>query len=284
LRQIQGGAKSFGLALQLKDLLDTLTKADEDNAHTGAMVALIPREEDLHRLYDSMGEDLYELHTTVAYLGKADDISDVAKYEIISRVSRIANHTSGVYGNAFAVNIFNPNGDEPCVVLGVGATGNGMTDLHSNVVNELNNVAATSTFRMPDNHEPWIPHITLRYFKDEPIDMDWVSKQFDKLGPIVYDRVRVAFAGNNIDFPIETAEAMMGPGPSAYEKGVVITPGGRVGSDTRHNISPRDNWVDKRGGLPRYIRIIANGIRDKKGVTEGRAISLAVAAVKRWAS
>lgn len=65
-------------------------------------------------------------------------------------------------------------------------------------------------------------------------------------------------------------------------KAPVITPGGRVGDDAHHNYSPRDNWVDKRGGLPQYIREIRNGLV-KDGHSESEATQLAIAAVKRWA-
>lgn len=42
------------------------------------------------------------------------------------------------------------------------------------------------------------------------------------------------------------------------------------------------NWVDDVGGLPRYIRRIANNLM-KRGFTESRAIATAVNTVKRWA-
>lgn len=62
-----------------------------------------------------------------------------------------------------------------------------------------------------------------------------------------------------------------------------ITPGGRVGDPSSHNYSPRRNWVEKRGGLPRYIRMVRNALV-REGHSESRATALAVAAMKRWAS
>lgn len=67
------------------------------------------------------------------------------------------------------------------------------------------------------------------------------------------------------------------------EKKRVITPGGRVGDDASHNRSPKKNWIEKRGGLPAYIRTVRNGIM-KNGVPEGKATALAIAAVRRWAA
>lgn len=60
----------------------------------------------------------------------------------------------------------------------------------------------------------------------------------------------------------------MGPGPATYPKGVL-------------NTSPGTNWVEKVGGLPRYIERIAAHLHLDKGMTKGRAIAVAVNVVKR---
>lgn len=45
--------------------------------------------------------------------------------------------------------------------------------------------------------------------------------------------------------------------------------------------SPKENWVDKAGGLPDYIERIAKHLHYEKGMTISRAIAVAVNAVKR---
>ncbi|MDD3523504.1 MAG: hypothetical protein PHQ41_02300 [Candidatus Cloacimonetes bacterium] len=45
--------------------------------------------------------------------------------------------------------------------------------------------------------------------------------------------------------------------------------------------SPKENWVDKAGGLPSYIERIAKHLHYEKGMTISRAIATAVNAVKR---
>lgn len=67
----------------------------------------------------------------------------------------------------------------------------------------------------------------------------------------------------------------------------LITPGGRVGTDrSTGSRSNRENWVERsrtgRGHLPKYIRIVRNGLM-RQGHGESRATALAVAAMKRWA-
>ena len=56
-----------------------------------------------------------------------------------------------------------------------------------------------------------------------------------------------------------------------YDTSPVGTPGGR------------QNWVDKAGGLPKFIRAIAHALI-RKGMDKSKAIATAVNTVKRWAA
>lgn len=60
-------------------------------------------------------------------------------------------------------------------------------------------------------------------------------------------------------------------GPGVCDTSPVGTPGGR------------QNWVDKRDGLPAYVRAVAHAMR-RKGDSESTAIARAVAIIKRWAA
>lgn len=51
----------------------------------------------------------------------------------------------------------------------------------------------------------------------------------------------------------------------------------------RLNWSPRENWIDQNGGLPRYIEDIAIAIMRSTGYPRERAIPIAINRVKRWA-
>lgn len=47
--------------------------------------------------------------------------------------------------------------------------------------------------------------------------------------------------------------------------------------------SPRKNWVENEGGLPRYVREVANAIlRENPQYSISRAISIAIGRIKRW--
>lgn len=63
----------------------------------------------------------------------------------------------------------------------------------------------------------------------------------------------------------------------------VITPGGRVGDDSPVGTpGGKQNWVDKAGGLPKYIRMVAHALI-RSGKPKDRAISMAIGIVRNWA-
>lgn len=67
-------------------------------------------------------------------------------------------------------------------------------------------------------------------------------------------------------------------------EGKAVTPGGRAGDDSPVGTpGGRQNWVDKTGGLPKYMRMVAHALM-RHGHSESRAISIAVATMKRWAA
>lgn len=178
------------------------SKAAGDGPHTGAMIALIPSEEDAAALslMDDEGENWNELHVTLAFLGVADAISEVDKMLLLKVMQSIAQDTAPFDARVFAVNVFNPKGDEPCLVLGVG--GDELLGPKKGVWNILGKM---EHMPLPKQHEPWVPHITLKYFDkgDEGIDWNLVSKVASNLPETVrIDRLRVAYAGRYLDFPL----------------------------------------------------------------------------------
>lgn len=65
---------------------------------------------------------------------------------------------------------------------------------------------------------------------------------------------------------------------------LVVTPGGRMGDPSPLGRVPGvSNWIERRGGLPKYIRMVAHALI-RSGHTMGRAISIAIATIKRWAA
>lgn len=48
--------------------------------------------------------------------------------------------------------------------------------------------------------------------------------------------------------------------------------------------SPRKNWVENEGGLPRYIEEVAIGIMKGSGYPREKAIPIAISRIKKWAA
>lgn len=48
--------------------------------------------------------------------------------------------------------------------------------------------------------------------------------------------------------------------------------------------SPRKNWIENEGGLPRYITEVAIGIMKSTGYPRERAIPIAINRIKKWAA
>lgn len=169
----------------------TATAGDK---HTGAMVALVPSEVDIARLALDDGEDPEELHLTLLFLGDAADISENTRASIIETVTKYAQ--GNLSANAFSVNVFNPTGDNPCLVMGVGNDDGSLSAFHSNISSAVGGLAGLN---MPQQHTPWTPHITLAYTDD----FSQVADLAERTGAVTFDRIRVAFAGEVTDIPLE---------------------------------------------------------------------------------
>ena len=169
----------------------TLTAAGPDEAHTGAMIALVPTSEDMFELVLPDGEPIEQLHTTLYFLGEADDITDDEQEAIHAAVADLALRQPAVAGDIFGFSIWNPAGPDPCLVADV--NGDELADCFESVTAALDDVE----FEYPEQHEPWRPHITLKYRTlDIPVEV------LAKTGPITYDRLRVAFGGVATDYPL----------------------------------------------------------------------------------
>jgi hypothetical protein len=58
----------------------------------------------------------------------------------------------------------------------------------------------------------------------------------------------------------------------------------KLASRGRLDWSPKKNWVENAGGLPKYIEDIALALIRERGFTRERAIATAINRVKKWAA
>jgi 2'-5' RNA ligase len=193
----------------------TLTAAADGSHLSGAMIALMPTAEDAARLAIEGGEAAEDLHLTLRYLGKGADFSEEARQVVIDAVTGVLPHyASGpVTAKAFGAAHWNGNSDEPCWVWSVGdgpETPRTLGMLHGAIGMALEEGLQEGVDHpeLPEPHTPFAPHICAAY-SDE---LDLIIALEERLGPVTFDRIRVAFAGDHIDIPLgETVTAAAGP-------------------------------------------------------------------------
>lgn len=156
--------------------------------HTGAMITLIPAAADAESLAVEFGEPVDQLHCTLLFLGEADQIEADRRAAMVEICQTIAAGWGEIEAEGFSLAVFNPLGDEPCIVLGL--TGVALADFHDDLTAELEADV--------EQHQPWQPHITLVYTDDVSLIGDLV----DRIGPVVFDRLRVVFADQVTDIPL----------------------------------------------------------------------------------
>lgn len=160
-------------------------------AHTGAMIALVPSQEDIDRYAVIGGEDPTELHLTFLYLGEAADIPEDKREEIIEIGRRYM--VDKVKTEAFYATAFNPHNPDMETALVLGIKGEELVGPRSNIVSAVRGI-----YNFPPNHEPWLPHVTLEYVND----VSRATKHVEKLGPVTFDTLRFAFGDEVYDFPL----------------------------------------------------------------------------------
>lgn len=164
--------------------------------HTGAMVALIPSQGNIDRLAVPDGEHPEELHCTVLYLGEAADVSDEAFAALMDDIVGYVEDDPGpIVAEGFNVSLFNPHRDDmdTCVVLGLSGSALGIA--YRKLIERLMRRLEEQSQAVPDQHEPWIPHVTLAYTDDHARVMELA----DRTGDITFDRIRVAMGDDIYD-------------------------------------------------------------------------------------
>ncbi|MEV6565873.1 phage minor head protein [Streptomyces kronopolitis] len=174
-------------------------------AHAGAMIALVPSEEDARRLaLDAPdAEPAHELHLTLLYLGEAADWADDQRADLVDQLrEHAASLSAPIGGRAFGANQWNADGDEPCWVWAVGDAQDSdpqapqLDDARSTAV-----AALEAMHRQPDlpaQHSPWAGHLCAIYTGEA-----WPLEELNaRLGPVSFDRLRIAFAGDHVDIPL----------------------------------------------------------------------------------
>lgn len=166
-----------------------VTLSAEQARKTGGMVALKLSQEDANRLAVETGESVEDLHLTLKFLGSdVTELSEEDRQTIIEQVKSAVLGIGPITGRVFSVSYFNPDSDNPALVLGVG--GNELADLHKSL----------EFVQTPeDEHKPWVPHITIKYTNDLTLAPELFLKTTQ---PVTFDRVEVVFEGDSVFIPL----------------------------------------------------------------------------------
>ena len=177
----------------------TLTAAADGSHMSGAMIALMPTPGDAERLAIEGGEPADQLHCTLRYLGKGADFDDTARAAIVDSVRMLAEGMPQIVSKLFGAAHWNGNGDEPSWVWSVGDDPeHGQSLEAAQGMAEEALLMAPMDVELPTPHTPWVAHVCAAY-SDE---LDLIIALEERLGPIVFDRVRVTFAGDHTDIPL----------------------------------------------------------------------------------
>ena len=170
------------------------------DVHTGAMIALIPSEADAARLALPDGEPAEQLHVTLAYLGEAADWDPADLETVGNRLSQSSQYLSPLDAKLFGAAHWNPQSDSPAWVWSVGDgpdSPDNLGDAHYAAWSALDN----ASYPVPAPHTPWVAHMTAVYDVANRL-----TELSERVGPVTFDRLRLAVGGTNYDFPLGTAE------------------------------------------------------------------------------
>jgi 2'-5' RNA ligase len=163
------------------------------------MIALIPTRGNAERLAHEGGERADDLHCTVIFLGDIDGYDGETLALMLDELTRIADEESGpVVADGFNVSLFNPHNDEreTCVTLGL--SGSMLHALYKKIKSRILARMAEHSAAIPEQHDPWIPHVTLAYDEDTTL----VDRLSDRTGDITFDRIRLALGDDIYDLDL----------------------------------------------------------------------------------
>lgn len=165
--------------------------APEEFVNSGAMIALSPDPATIQRL--SLGPDLGleddDLHLTLRYLGNVGEADPAMREQAIAAATELASGIDPIETEAFAAALFDPTGDEPAVVMLIDSD-----DVRALEASIDPNLAAAES-------HTFNPHLTLEY-PDSASFGDAFQRAIERVGPIRFDRVRVAWGDENQYFPL----------------------------------------------------------------------------------
>jgi hypothetical protein len=167
-----------------------LTNTEPPNA-TGRIIALYPRAADAQALAVPGGEGPSDLHLTlVDFDDTGCNLDEAALHQRLDEIATATAHP--IEAQAFGHAIFNPqNGASNTAVVYVVGDSPDLGPLHDQAVQ-----LASQFCPLPDQHDPWVAHITATYGRSDQV--------LSFTGPVVFDRIGLIWNGRTTYFPLQT--------------------------------------------------------------------------------
>lgn len=185
-----------------------LTAAAGDDHTSGGMIALMPTPEDAARLAVPGEEPAAELHLTLQYLGDDGNVfTSDERTALLDELRMLSQDLPPVVSKIFGIAHWNGDGDTPAWVWSVGDLPDGIA---LDAVHEMAEEAVWATaLNVPDQHCPWAAHICAAYTDD----LSLAPELEQRLGPVTFDRIRIAFGDEDHDIPLTGDPVTAAAGP-----------------------------------------------------------------------
>lgn len=159
-----------------------LTADAEEAKQTGGMVAFGLRTSDAQMLVVPGWEPVEDLHCTAVFLGKP--VEPGIPQELVEACDAVADVTPVINARIFSRAEFNPDTEDTCAVYLLNSEHLDMA--HDTLVEEI----CRRGYSFPEQHRPWIPHITIGYGLD--------PSMLSYIGDIVIDKILIEWAGETM--------------------------------------------------------------------------------------
>lgn len=200
---VGGDAMRRQLSMVAAPTIEQANGQPDPGPHTGAMIAVVPDHVALQRFAVPDGLPPTDLHVTLAFLGPADDVPDIARVEIRAAMAELAGAWGPVTATAGHIaHISNP--DDGAVAVAYDLTAPGLHDLRAELVGVLSDLGVDWS-----NRYAFRPHLTITYLAtSDPALADWPEGPVDQPIVITLDHLQVRF-GSDVDDRIRMATSTM---------------------------------------------------------------------------
>lgn len=235
------------IALSTLPIEELTASSEPPKHHDGVMVAFVPDDPDSLAVEDEGALPPEDLHITLCYLGKVQDLSTFDKTRILSTARRVCEEV----GHTFSTNA------DGVVVMGQNDEGVPATALlvQSDDIVEMYD-AMSEALNFKSRFPSFIPHMTTGYGVP-------VEKAKERLGTtITFSKVIVKFGGDVHSIPLQSAIVAAPRSANVIDR--VIDSLGRLWDEALHPRDSKGRFIKKNGAVSGKLAVPT---RDRKSVT-----------------